>query len=67
MLDLSQTQYDSTLSIAERLYEEDCLEKPSIEAVVLRTLQIMTEQYTSDPQSLVLYYKKRKLAEKKPK
>jgi hypothetical protein len=34
---------------------------------VLRTLQIMTEEYTSNPQSLVLYYKKRKLEEKKLK
>ena len=46
---------------------EDCLEKPSIEAVVFRTLQIMTEEYTSNPQSLILYYKKRKSEEKKQK
>ncbi|MGB7952404.1 MAG: hypothetical protein WCF23_00360 [Candidatus Nitrosopolaris sp.] len=64
---MSQTQYDSTLSIAKRLYEEDCLEKPSIEAVVLRTLQIMTEEYNSNSQSLVLYYKERKSEEEKLK
>ena len=60
MLDLLQTQYDSTLSIAKRLYEEDCLEKPNIDALVLRTLQIMMEEYASNPESLVLYFKKRR-------
>ncbi|HYT44401.1 MAG TPA: hypothetical protein VEP90_18880, partial [Methylomirabilota bacterium] len=59
-LDLLQTQYDSTLSIAKRLHEEQCLEKPNIEALILRTLKIMVEEYTSNPESLVLYFKKRK-------
>ena len=53
MLDLLQTQYDSTLSIAKRLYEEDCLEKPNIEAPILRALQILMEEYTSNPESII--------------
>jgi hypothetical protein len=60
MLDLLQREYDSTLSIAKRLYEEGCLEKPNIDALVLRTLQIMMEEYASNPESLVLYFEKRK-------
>ena len=53
-------QYDSALSIAKRLHEEQCLEKPNIEALILRTLMIMMEEYASNPESLVLYFKKRK-------
>jgi hypothetical protein len=53
LLDLLQTQYDSTLSIAKRLYEEDCLEKPNIEAPILRALQILMEEYTSNPESII--------------
>jgi hypothetical protein len=60
MLDLLQSEFDSTLSIAKRLYEEGCLEKPEIDALVLRTLQIMMEEYASNPESLVLYFEKRK-------
>jgi len=48
------------LSIAKRLYEEDCLEKPNVDALILRTLQIIMEEYTWNPESLVLYFKKRK-------
>jgi hypothetical protein len=55
---ISQTQI--LLSIAKKLHEEGVLKEPSIEALLLNTLKIVIKEYSSDPQSLVMYFKKRK-------
>jgi len=57
---ISQTQNDILLSIAKKLHEEGVLKEPSIEALLLNTLKIVIKEYSSDPQSLVMYFKKRK-------
>ena len=59
-LELSEIHYNTYLSIAKRLYEEDILEEPTTEALLLQTLRIVNKEYVSDPQSLVKYFKKRK-------
>jgi hypothetical protein len=59
-IEISQTQNDILLSIAKRLYEEGALKEPTIEALLLNTLDIVIKEYSSDPQSLVMYFKKRK-------
>lgn len=59
-LELSEIHYNTYLSVAKRLYDEDVLEEPTIAALLLHTLQIMNKEYGSDPQSLVMYFKKRK-------
>ena len=57
---ISQTQNDILLSVAKKLHEEGVLKEPSIEVLLLNTLKIAIKEYSSDPQSLVMYFKKRK-------
>ena len=59
-IEISQTQNDILLSIAKRLCEECALKEPTIEALLLNTLEIVIKEYSSDPKSLVMYFKKRK-------
>jgi hypothetical protein len=59
-IEISQAQNDTFSLIARRLYEEGVLKEPNIESLVLNTLQIVIKEYSSDPQSLVKYFKKRK-------
>jgi hypothetical protein len=58
-IEISQTQNDILLSIVI-LCEEGVLKEPNIEALLLNTLEIVIKEYSSDPQSLVMYLKKRK-------
>jgi len=59
-IEISETQNDILLSIAKRLCKEGVLKEPNIEALLLNTLEIVIKEYSSDPQSLVMYFKKRK-------
>ena len=57
---VEQTEYDSAEIVAKALYEQDCLDEPSVEALVLGTLRIIIEEYASNPASVISYYKRRK-------
>ncbi len=57
---LEQLEYDSAAVVAKALYEQDCLDKPSVEALALRTLRIIIEEHAENPASLISYYKRRK-------
>ncbi len=54
------TEYNSAAVVAKALYEQDCLEEPSVEALALCTLRIIIEEYAHNPASLISYYKRRK-------
>jgi hypothetical protein len=57
---VEQTEYDSAEIVAKALYEQDCLDEPSVEALVLGTLRIIIEEYANNPASVISYYKRRK-------
>jgi len=58
--ELLQLQYNTCCRIAKILYEEGVLEEPSVEALSIRTLEIVVKEYNSSPPGLINYYKKRK-------
>jgi hypothetical protein len=57
---LEPPEYDSAAVVAIALYEQGCLDEPSVEALALRTLRILIEEYAENPASLISYYKRKK-------
>ena len=59
-LELSQLQYNKCLTISKMLNREGIIKEPAIEELLELTLKIMIEEYNSNSQSLLEYFKKRK-------
>jgi hypothetical protein len=58
-IELSQSQYDNSSSIATRLNQENALKEPTIEELILSTLRILIREYKDNPQSVIAYFLKR--------
>jgi hypothetical protein len=58
-IELSQSQYDNSSSIATRLNQENALREPTIEELILSTLRILIREYEDNPQSVIAYFLKR--------
>jgi hypothetical protein len=58
-IELSQSQYDNSSSIATRLNQENALKEPTIEELILSTLRILIKEYEDNPQSVIAYFLKR--------
>jgi hypothetical protein len=59
-IELSQSLYDISLSIATRLYQENVLKEQTIEELILTTLKILIKEYEENPESVITYFLKRK-------
>jgi hypothetical protein len=55
-IELSQSQYDNSSSIATRLNQENALREPTIEELLLSTLRILIREYEDNPQSVIAYF-----------
>ena len=60
-IELSQSQYGKSSSIAIRLNQENALKEPTIEELILSTLRILIKEYEENPQSVIAYFLKRNL------
>jgi len=58
-IELSQSQFDNSSSIATRLNQENALKEPTIEELILSTLRILIREYKDNPQSVIAYFLKR--------
>jgi hypothetical protein len=58
-IELSQSQFDNSSSIATRLNQENALKEPTIEELILSTLRILIREYEDNPQSVIAYFLKR--------
>ena len=58
-IELSQSQYDKSSSIATRLNQENALKEPTVEELILSTLRILIKEYDENPQSVIAYFHKR--------
>jgi hypothetical protein len=58
-IELSQSQYDNSSSIATRLNQENALREPTIEELLLSTLRILIREYEDNPQSVIAYFLKK--------
>jgi hypothetical protein len=59
-IELSQSLYDISLSIATRLYQENVLKEQTVEELMLTTLRILIKEYEENPESVITYFLKRK-------
>jgi hypothetical protein len=59
-IELSQSLYDISLSIATRLYQENVLKEQTVEELMLTTLRILIKEYKENPESVITYFLKRK-------
>jgi hypothetical protein len=59
-IELSQSLYDISLSIATRLYQENVLKEQTVEELMLTTLGILIKEYEENPESVITYFLKRK-------
>ena len=59
-IELSQSVYDISLSIATRLYQKDVLKEQTVEELILTTLRILIKEYEENPESVITYFLKRK-------
>jgi hypothetical protein len=59
-IELSQSLYDISLSIATRLYQENVLKEQTVEELILTTLRILIKEYEENPESVITYFLKRK-------
>jgi hypothetical protein len=59
-IELSQSIYDISLSIATRLYQENVLKEQTVEELILTTLRILIKEYEENPESVITYFLKRK-------
>jgi hypothetical protein len=64
-IEVSQSQYDISLSIVTRLSQENALKEPTMEELVLATLRILIKEYEENPQSVITYYLKRNSSDTK--
>jgi hypothetical protein len=58
-IDVSQSQFDVSLSIATRLNQENALNEPTVEELIRTTLRILINEYEADPLQVINYYLKR--------
>jgi hypothetical protein len=58
-IELPQSQYDTALSIARRLNQENTLKEPKVEELMIVTLRILIDEYEENSQSVVTYFRKR--------
>ena len=58
-IEVSQSQHDTSISIAKRLSQENGLKEPTIEELMLATLRILIREFEENPQSVITYYLKR--------
>jgi hypothetical protein len=58
-IEVSQSQHDTSISIAKRLSQENGLNAPTIEELMLATLRILIKEYEENPQSVITYFLKR--------
>jgi hypothetical protein len=58
-IEVSQSQHDTSISIAKRLSQENGLKEPTIEELMLATLRILIKEYEENPQSVITYFLKR--------
>jgi hypothetical protein len=59
-IELSQSLYDISLSIATRLYQKSVLKEQTVEELILTTLKILIKEYEENPESVITYFHKRK-------
>jgi hypothetical protein len=59
-IELSQSLYDISLSIATRLYQENVLKEQTVEELILTTLRVLIKEYEENPESVITYFLKRK-------
>jgi hypothetical protein len=59
-IELSQSVYNISLSIATRLYQENVLKEQTVEELILTTLRILIKEYEENPESVITYFLKRK-------
>jgi hypothetical protein len=59
-IELSQSIYDISLSIAKRLYQENVLKEQTVEELILTTLRVLIKEYEENPESVSNYFLKRK-------
>lgn len=59
-IELSQSVYDISLSIATRLYQKDVLKEQTVEELILTTLRILIKEFEENPESVITYFLKRK-------
>ena len=59
-IELSQSLYDISLSIATKLYQENILKEQTVEELMLTTLRILIKEYEENPESVITYFLKRK-------
>jgi hypothetical protein len=59
-IELSQSLYDISLSIAKRFYQENVLKEQTVEELILTTLRILIKEYEENPESVITYFLKRK-------
>jgi hypothetical protein len=58
-IEVSQSQFDVSLSIATRLNQENALNEPTVEELIRTTLRILINEYEADPLQVINYYLKR--------
>jgi hypothetical protein len=66
-IELPQSQYDTALSIATRLNQENVLKEPKVEELFIATLSILIKEYKENSRSVVTYYMKGKTLDTKDK
>jgi len=66
-IELPQSQYDTALSIATRLNQENILIEPKVEELMIATLRILIDEYEKNSQSVVTYFMKRNTLDTKDK
>jgi hypothetical protein len=66
-IELPQSQYDTALSIAIRLYHENTLKEPKIEELIIATLRILIKEYKENSRSVITYFRKRNTLDTKDK
>ena len=59
-IELSQSLYDISLSIATKFYQENILKEQTVEELMLTTLRILIKEYEENPESVITYFLKRK-------
>ncbi len=59
VIDMEDIQTGVLYKLAKILYDEKVLKEPTIESLILSTIDILEKEYSSNPSSVITYYKKR--------
>lgn len=59
VIDIENMQAGVLNKLAKTLYDEKVLKEPTIESLILSTIDILEKEYSSNPSSVIMYYKKR--------